>query len=293
MDSPRVTPTDLMPTSIPARTERQAMDWSLVLASQGIEVFLDRDPETARWQLRLADADAGRARDVLREYLRENRGFEWRHEVPGSDYWFDGRVVFWALAVAFVFAWTGGPVESAAFDTERFRAGEWWRAFTAEWLHRDVAHLVSNLVMGLVFLGLATARFGLGVTLSGCLLAGAAANVFAMTIRSDPYRGLGASGLVLAALGMVAAQAIPLWRRGRRGNRRVVSTLGTGALLFILLGTDPDSDRLAHLGGFLGGVLVGGVAVCLPDRFEPGLRRLAWAVFAVLVATTTVLALRG
>ncbi len=268
------------------------MDWSLVLASQGIEVLLDRDPSTARWQLRLAAADAGRARDVLREYLRENRGFEWRHEVPGSDYWFDGRVVFWALAVAFVFAWTGGPVESAAFDTERFRAGEWWRAFTAEWLHRDVAHLVSNLVMGMVFLGLATARFGLGVALSGCFLAGAAANVFAMMIRSDPYRGLGASGFVLAALGMLAAQAIPLWRRGRRGNRRVVSTLGTGALLFILLGTDPDSDRLAHLGGFLGGVVVGGLAVSIPSRLEPWVRRVAWGVFGTLLAATTLLALR-
>ena len=68
--------------------------------------------------------------------------------------------------------------------------------------------------------------------------------------------------------------------------------MGTGALLFILLGTDPDSDRLAHLGGFLGGVIVGGLAVCLPGRFQPWVRRAAWGVLGAVVAITTGWALR-
>jgi hypothetical protein len=50
---------------------------------------------------------------------------------------------------------------------------------------------------------------------------------------------------------------------------------------------------LAHLGGFLGGVLVGALAVCLPSRFEPQFRRLAWGMFGALTVGTTLLALRG
>jgi len=41
---------------IPAPTRRQAMDWSLVLTSQGIEHGLDRD-EAAGWTLTVAETD--------------------------------------------------------------------------------------------------------------------------------------------------------------------------------------------------------------------------------------------
>ena len=37
--------------AIPVRSERQALDWSLVLASQGIEPWIQRDEEADRWLL--------------------------------------------------------------------------------------------------------------------------------------------------------------------------------------------------------------------------------------------------
>ena len=39
---------------IRAHSERQAMDWSLVLASQGIEAVIERHPDTGVWRLWVA-----------------------------------------------------------------------------------------------------------------------------------------------------------------------------------------------------------------------------------------------
>lgn len=281
------------------------MDWSLVLASEGIEVTLEQSSTDGGWRLLVAPQDEPRARGAIRQYLQENRGFEWQHEVPGSDYWFDGRVIFWGLAVGFVFMATLGPVEAGLFDTKLVRQGQWWRAFTAEWLHNDVAHLTSNLATGILFLGLAMARFGAGIALLGSLLAGALANYLALLVKTDAlanylgfltkednYPGLGASGWIMGALGMFVAQSVPRWNTGRRGNRVVISSLGTGALLFILLGTDQSSDVVAHFGGFAFGILFGAIAAFFPKAWLPGLNRVALILFAIVVAVTTGLALR-
>lgn len=287
-----MTALEIEPALIPARTERQAMDWSLVLASEGIEVTLQRDAVSGHWSLLVAPADEERARGAIRQYCRENRGFGWHREVPGTGFWFDGRVFLWALAVALVFAVTQGPFEPGLFDTQRVRAGEWWRAFTAVWLHRDVAHLFSNIGVGVLFLGLATARFGVGVALFGSFLAGALANAAGLVLRGEDYRGLGASGMVMAALGLLVAQGLPRWRAGRLGNRVALTSLGAGAFLFILLGVDQSSDILAHAGGMVFGFLIGLMAVRIPDSRLPGANVLAMAAFTACATLTWFLALR-
>ena len=257
---------EILPATIRARTERQAMEWSLVLASQEIGVTLDRNPEDGGWRLIVDSSDEARAREVLRQFRRENRRFGFTHEVPGSDFGFDSRALLWAVSLALIFMITGGPAESTLFDTVRVRQGEWWRAFTAVGLHQDLPHLASNLTIGILFLGLAMARFGAATAFLGSLLAGALANGAGLVLRGEDYRGLGSSGMVMGALGMLMAQSMPQWRSGRRGNRIVLSSLGTGALIFILVGTNPSSDILAHAAGLVFGLLMGSLSLVLPGN---------------------------
>lgn len=56
MQSPQPT----LDARIPARHRRQAMDWSLVLASQGIEHRIDYDEATG-WTLAVPEADYQKA----------------------------------------------------------------------------------------------------------------------------------------------------------------------------------------------------------------------------------------
>lgn len=276
------------PAVIRARSERQALDWSLVLASQGIECALEHDEASGFWLLLLATGDEPRARDAIHQYRRENRHFHWQHELPGSDLLFHGGVIFWAVAIALIHAFKPW-LEGGKFFYAAAAKGEWWLAFTAVWLHADVAHLASNAVMGALLLGVAMARFGPGLTCLITLFAGGAANLLALTVRQgdaglNHLAGLGASGMVMGALGMIAAQTLPLWRAGRRGTKLVLTGLGTGALLFILTGTDPSSDVLAHASGFVVGTVLGGLATLLPARGLPWANRISWVIFTALTA---------
>ena len=279
-----------VPMVIRARSERQAMDWSLVLASQGIEVELDREPMGNAWNLLVAVADHPRALAAIRQFRLENRGFHWRHELPGSGLMFHWGVLLWVLAAAVCFQ-LQGHLEAGLFVSPAVREGAWWRAFTAVWLHADLGHLASNLAVGTLILGLAMARYGAGVALLGGLLAGAAGNLFGLAFRPADYIGLGASGLVMGGLGMLAAQAVPLWRAGRPGTRFALAGLGTGSLLFVLLGVDPAGDVLVHAGGFLAGLLGGVSAAFIPERRRGLASRTAAVAFAAITAGTWALAL--
>ena len=61
---------------IPARSRRQAMDWSLVLVSQGIETIIQNSEDGSGWGLLVPATDLGRATESLRQYHLENRGWQ-------------------------------------------------------------------------------------------------------------------------------------------------------------------------------------------------------------------------
>jgi membrane associated rhomboid family serine protease len=274
------------------RLERRAMDWSLVLVSQGIPVSLDRDPTVDQgWTLTVAASDLERSRALIRQFRLENRGFGWRQELPGSGLLFHRGVLAWVAAVA-AFAMLGDSVASGQFLSPAVRAGEWWRAFTAMWLHADPGHLGSNVAVGTVVIGLAMARHGAGWALLLAGLAGAAANGIGLHFRPGAYTGLGASGLVMAALGQLIPRAWPWWRAGRRQTRLALGAIAAGIFLFLLLGTDPSGDVLVHAAGFLLGLLGGLALVLIPERLRRKSDLGAGIVFVLINALCWFLALR-
>ena len=131
-------------------------------------------------------------------------------------------------------------------------------------LHGDAPHLISNCTVGVIFLGLAMAQYGAGMALLATFLSGGAANVVSLFLYQPPYRALGASGMVMAALGMLAAHSIWLWRARRPVGPIVLRSVLGGALLLILVGVDPGTDVVAHVSGFVIGGIFGAL---LQDRW--------------------------
>ena len=269
--------------SIPARSERQAMDWSLVLASQSIEVRLERLPGSGRWQLIVPEPESQRARDVIRQFLRENQGWAWRVNVPGSTVNLHWVSLVWVFVIAVLHAAGGPGFRTALHESGPARNGEWWRAFTATWLHADAGHLAMNAVLGGPVLGLAMGRYGAGIAAAGTLSAGALANSIAALIREGDYTGLGASGVVMAGIGMLTANRVGLWRHGWRATRWVAPTLLAGAVLFLHLGTSPQSDILVHALGFAFGIPAGMLAALWPENRLGVLNRIGWATTAATI----------
>jgi membrane associated rhomboid family serine protease len=253
---------------IPTRSKRQAMDWSLVLASQGIETTIDILPEERQWVLLIEAQDYERAMGAIRQFRLENRGWNWQQKFEWSGMTFHSGVVFWCVFLGLVYwldaARSDALRSSGAMDSITAGAGQWWRTFTAISLHSNLAHLAANLTTGFLLIGLAMARYGAGVGLLASYLAGALGNVAGLLFYQAPYRGLGASGMVMGALGLIAVQSLFLWRGGQKLWKFMANGILAGFLLFVLLGLDPQSDVVAHLGGFVAGAFLGSALTRVP-----------------------------
>jgi len=283
--------------SIPAQSRRQALDWSLVLLSQGIEHSVERPENSARWELLVALESYAAALEAIQLYQAENRHWPWRREILQSGLVFDWASLAW-VAVVCVFHWLcsvqPGLQRAGEMDASAVGHGEWWRLFCAIWLHADLSHLASNAALGFVLLGLAMARYGTGAGLFAAYLAGAGGNLFAWFLSPQPRFSLGASGMVMGCLGLLAIQSFALWHRIPAARKYVLSGVLGGVMLFLLLGSAPGTDLLAHAGGFVSGLVIGAALTQVPRlKSNPMINLLCGLVFAALVIWPWWLAVRA
>jgi len=281
-------------TRIPARSRGQVMDWSLVLASQGIEHVIDEPDETG-WGLIVAEADHDPALTAIRLYRRDSRRWSWRKIISRNGAIFDGVSLAWVMLTA-VFYWLSitrsGFRAVGIVDGTAVASGEWWRLFTATLLHADVLHLATNALFGFIFLGLAAGCYGTGLGLLAAFLAGVGGNLASWALHGKSMQGLGASGVVMGALGLVAVHSIAHLRTTPGAARLIVGGLAGGVMLFTLLGLSPGTDVVAHLGGFLSGIAIGAwLALLPPKRFASSINLAAGLGFTALVIWTWALAL--
>lgn len=281
------------------------MDWSLVLVSQGIESTIECPPETQQWQLVVARSEYQRAIRAIRQFHIENRG-AWVREIPWSGMLFDWRAAAWVIALIAIFfldaASRGAWQTEGLMSNTLVRQGEWWRLFTATTLHADVAHLAINLTTGFLLIGLTMGAYGAGLGLLATFLAGVGGNLAGLLLYASNHRSLGASGVVMGALGLITVQSIG--PRGVVARDLIVRALCGGFLLLVLLGLSPDprTDLVAHIGGFLSGVILGlllslgtlkgGHQTVSNSRMNPMADSIASVIFVAVITITWIFAFR-
>lgn len=276
---------------IPAQSQLQAMDWSLVLASQGIEHMLDH-PETG-WTLLVAEADYANAVTAIRQYRLENRHWPWQKPIPRTGEVFDWLAAAWVLlTVAFYWLSDRRPIieEAGIVNGAAVAGGQWWRLFTGTLLHANIAHLVANAGFGLLLLGLAMGRYGTGLGMLCAFIAGVGGNLVSWLVHGNGFRGLGASGVVMGALGLITVQSFDRSLNRSQAIKIVLAGMAAGLMLFVLLGVSPDTDVVAHFGGFVAGIAIGLSSRFFPHRFAVNVT--AALLFGFLVLWTWWLALR-
>ena len=274
---------------IEARSQAQALDWSLVLISQGIESVPVRREGDGAWTLEIAGTDWERATESIAAYERENATV-WRREVKWTGLLFDARAVLpFAALILFHLLVERSSAEfkaSGILNRDATLHGEWWRLCTAMTLHADLAHLAANVTTGLVFLGLAMGCFGPGVALLLAFLGGALGNVATLAVHESPFHGLGASGFVMASLGLLTAHSLAFARHEKPTvwiGRGVIA----GCLLVVLLGFSVRSDVVAHIGGFVAGVVLGIGALQFRGLLaRRGINAVALIILIALITTT-------
>jgi rhomboid protease GluP len=197
-----------------------------------------------------------------------------------------------ACAFAFGFQVSNGSLEdrgkilhAGALERDLVTGqGEAWRMVSAMFLHGGLDHLIGNLLM-LYILGMACEHgFGRPQFLALYVAAGLCGSLLSL-VGGRP--SVGASG---AIFGLAGALIVLFWRyRGRLHVRdqRVGIVLAVWAAYQLALGfLNPAVDNLAHLGGLLGGALMGLVLspAVLEGRAEVAARPTTWVGAALAAA---------
>ncbi len=147
-------------------------------------------------------------------------------------------------------------VAAGALEATAVAAGQYWRLLSAPFLHGGLDHLVGNAV-ALYILGLLCERaFGRQQFLVLYVLSGLAGSILSVLSTAGP--SVGASGAIFGLQGA----AIVLVRRHRERillrDRRIGVVLTVWAVYTIVTGfLTPYVDNAAHIGGALGGALLG------------------------------------
>jgi rhomboid protease GluP len=247
----------------------QAFERALVILAMGRACQIEKAPEGDGYIL-LADPDEVPCIEA------ELTIYEHEQAVPApvvvTPMEFDAGslpTALWALSVCVVYGMQRDHPEliaRAVSSTQAiFEQGEWWRPFTALFLHADLMHLLSNIATGVLFGRWVCRSIGpwLGWTL--ILAAGALGNGLNAAARmSEPFSSLGASTAVFGALGILTGIAIFHATRDQAGPKGFSHLVPLGGGLVLLswlgVGSDPRTDVAGHVCGFAVGILLGLIA---------------------------------
>lgn len=141
---------------------------------------------------------------------------------------------------------------------------EWWRLFTAPWLHAGVDHLVGNLIP-LVIGGALLERLIGRAWLAALYFAGALAGSLASILFNGPHIvSVGASGAIMSVITALFALSFHV-EAGKQAGR-----LRRAALVIIIPAVAPSAahgasqiDIGCHFGGIIAGLAVGFVLLAI------------------------------
>lgn len=248
----------------------EAQENALVALAMGESIRVDYGEVPGEFELRAEVAAAPRVSEELREYAAEAEvkppppmvSSNWAKHPAGVLHY-----LVWAAVLLIVFrAQMLDPAladRAASSSIGLIARGEWWRPFTALFLHGDGGHIYGNLASSAVFGALVSKSLGPWKGWAMILLAGTVGNAITSAVTyPESFVSLGASTAVFGALGILSG--IGIVENFREDLRmpwmRVIAPLLAGLILLGWLGgAEPGAgvDVFGHVFGFSSGVLAG------------------------------------
>lgn len=161
-------------------------------------------------------------------------------------------------------------------------AGEYWRLFTAMFLHGGFLHLLINS-FSLNIIGTITENiYGRKRFIVIYLVAGVTGNLASLCFSS--YPGVGASGAIFGLMGAMLYLGVkdPEFMRSGFGK----DILGLAVINLIYGFTAAGIDNFAHMGGLAGGFLVTGILIGAVERFPINSRVLSALALALVTVAS-------
>ena len=190
-----------------------------------------------------------------------------------------GVYALWMMSLVLIFFWQGeDPLlvgRWASSSTGWIDRGEWWRPFTALFLHADAPHLVGNLLSGLWFGTWVARAIGPLRAWALILICGTMGNALTSVLTyPESFVSIGASTAVFGALGILTGIGVAsmLRVRIRLPWAKITAPLFAGIILLGWMGggrQGGNTDVLGHVFGF-GVGLCAGLCIGLFTRVTAG-----------------------
>jgi len=248
----------------------QSNTYGLVLSSAGIS-HRTRKGELG-WNILVNDTEYQKALNTIERYLKENQDFYPSDKPFSHEYhktftglWVCGILLASHLAITignnsrvFIMAYGSSAVH--------ILHGELYRSVTSLMIHANALHLAGN-ILGIAVFGTAVCTItGWGVGWLMILVTGIAGNIMNAVLYQAGHLSVGASTAVFGAVGILAAQQFS--KKFRVPGRRMKAwlPLGAGLALLSILGSGEHTDLMAHLFGFMAGIILGAIYGLLVKR---------------------------
>ncbi len=163
------------------------------------------------------------------------------------------------------------PLEIGWKENRLIAQGEYWRLLTATFLHADFMHMFANTI-GIIALGRLTEPvYGVPRFLAIYIVSGLAGSVVSYSF--SPYPSVGASGAIFGLVGALAIFFYTTRHIFGQYSRTQVQGMVAWMVIATLAGLGMERvDNFGHMGGLLGGLLVGWIVApryVLDRRFLP------------------------
>ena len=213
------------------------------------------------------------------EESRKRRNRLWRKApvtwilIAVNVLWYLGIEGFRGLSVT-------GIVQSGALDwPDVIYGGQWWRLFTAMFVHLSFLHIGLNMV-SLASLYVVEWLTGSFVFLVVYLISGLMGNVATLFLSSHQTMAAGASGAIFGIFGVALYMSFKgILTKAARNQLLVMLVIN------LVYGfSSPDIGNTAHIGGLVTGILCSAVLVARPQlRISRVVRYLSILLAAVCV----------
>lgn len=252
---------------------QDANEYALVVLAMNLDCWMRMEAGGERYALYANPAFAIAVREEFALYTEEQSLPKDRKlEVPlyhsGLEFY-----LLWAISLVLVFMSQTEIIEDQYCNSSiaLYAQGEWWRPFTALFLHGDFNHLIGNLLIGGIFCFLVAQSIGPFVGWLAILISGTLGNIAtAGYYFPEEFRSLGASTATFGALGLLVGSSVYFaWQsHSFRKMGGAVIPFVAGAILLGWFGAGgPNTDVLAHVMGFLMGTALGLMIVIVrPNR---------------------------
>lgn len=251
-------------------TLAQAHEHGLVILAMRQPCWVAAQEDTAGYTLHAeAEAAPAIARELI-DYDEEQEHPAASRSLPPEAFQFPagwGIYGIWALLLIVTFQfqrttpWLDGQASSSSIDL--IGNHEWWRPFTALFLHADPPHLIGNLLSGMLFGTLVARSIGPLRGWALILLSGTLGNAITSFLTwPESFTSLGASTAVFGALGILSGLGFTsmLRHRFRMPWAKTAAPVIAGVILLGWLGGGSpggNTDVLGHIFGFTSGLASG------------------------------------